>query len=723
MLQYLPVALIIVAVANLVIGGIIFARKSGDAANRAFLLLTLGVALWSAGIGFVYLTGDTGYGYFYTNVYYFGALLIAVAIYLFSKSQQSFAFLNRYYLHLLVPLGYAVTAAIQPGVIVVLTGGSAEETTVRQPIHTIYAVIFTAYFFWSLRILYHKLQASIGRRRHQLIVVTSGIFLAGLFGLTFNLFLPALGIYKFIWVGPLFSILFLLTTAYAVVRYKLFDLRVALARALAYVLALSCVMIFYAVTLLVVGLSFFEESRVTQVQNLIYIGLAVLLTFTFQPLKNFFDVVTNNLFFNKSYKPEQVIQEFGDAMLGSIELESLTTASFMVLNKTFSPSKVAIVIDDDKAGTHYVRSEGGEDRLTKPEVRHIAQLLNRPQYRQRGVIDIDDLQAHSDSQLLRLFEKHGIAVATHINTPQRDIGYLLIGHRQNGAHYGSTDMYVLGTISDELALAVENSLQFKQITTFNSTLQRRIDEATHELRRNNEQLHKLDQVKDEFISMASHQLRTPLTTIKGYLSMVLDGDTGEINPQQRKLLEEAFNSSQRMVYLISDFLNVSRLQTGKFELDKRPTDLAQVLSQEIEQLRLIARSRQLTLDYEPAKGIPTLKLDENKIRQVMMNFVDNAIYYSLPNGTIEVRLHKEASDIVFTVKDHGIGIPDKEQAGLFGKFYRASNARKQRPDGTGVGLYMAKKVIDAHKGEVIFSSKEGEGSTFGFRLPLGKGTK
>jgi signal transduction histidine kinase len=193
---------------------------------------------------------------------------------------------------------------------------------------------------------------------------------------------------------------------------------------------------------------------------------------------------------------------------------------------------------------------------------------------------------------------------------------------------------------------------------------------------------------------------------------------GEITPQQKKVLEEAFASSQRMVYLIGDFLNVSRIQTGKFMLERSPVQMASIITDEIDQLRATAAARSIKITYDPPSDFPSLDLDENKIRQVMMNFIDNAIYYSPPDTTITVSVMKHQSDVVFKVEDQGIGVPKSEQHQLFTKFYRASNARKQRPDGTGIGLFMAKKVIVAHGGSIIFETTDGKGSTFGFKLPL-----
>jgi signal transduction histidine kinase len=284
--------------------------------------------------------------------------------------------------------------------------------------------------------------------------------------------------------------------------------------------------------------------------------------------------------------------------------------------------------------------------------------------------------------------------------------------------YTDQDLDLIQIAADELAVAIQNALRFEEISHFNETLQGQIREATTELRESNKKLKSLDEAKDEFISMASHQLRTPLTSVKGYLSMVLEGDAGKLNPTQHQLLEQAFASSQRMVYLISDFLNVSRLQTGKFTIERTPVILSNVVQQEVKQLMSTAESRNLTIECNVPSSFPVLQLDESKLRQAIMNFIDNAIFYSRPGGVIKVDLVKTANDLALTVQDNGIGVPMSERHRLFTKFYRASNARTARPDGTGIGLFMAKKVVVAHGGSIIFNSVEGKGSTFGFRLPF-----
>ena len=135
-------------------------------------------------------------------------------------------------------------------------------------------------------------------------------------------------------------------------------------------------------------------------------------------------------------------------------------------------------------------------------------------------------------------------------------------------------------------------------------------------------------------------------------------------------------------------------------------------------LSVMAKQHGLKLELDVDKDLPHLLLDTDKLKQVIVNMIDNAIYYSTPNTTINIRLGIENDELVFSVRDTGIGVPKAEQDKLFGKFFRATNARKRRPDGTGVGLFLSKKVVLAHRGQMIFESTEGVGSLFGFRIPV-----
>ena len=315
----------------------------------------------------------------------------------------------------------------------------------------------------------------------------------------------------------------------------------------------------------------------------------------------------------------------------------------------------------------------------------------------------------SDTHLLRDFLSLKTLVAIKLSARQKLVGIMVIGVMRDIGTVSPTEKLLFERLSEAVGLAVDNKLLFEE--------NQRI---VKQLKRTNEKLKALDETKDEFISMASHQLRTPLTSVKGYISMVMEGDAGKISASQSKLLNQAFVSSQRMVYLIADLLNVSRLRTGKFVIEAKPTNLAELVEGEIGQLKETAAGRSLELTYEKPKEFTSLMLDETKIRQVVMNFVDNAIYYTPAGGHINVKVSETPEAVEFTVTDDGLGVPKAEQHHLFGKFYRAGNAKKARPDGTGLGLFMAKKVIIAQGGSIIFSSTEGKGSTFGFHFGKAK---
>lgn len=323
---------------------------------------------------------------------------------------------------------------------------------------------------------------------------------------------------------------------------------------------------------------------------------------------------------------------------------------------------------------------------------------------------------HSEAEIRRLLKSYRAEFVMPLQRGDEIIGFIFLGARVKRT-YSPYDIGMVFDIKDQLAIAIQNAVSLEAVKELNIHLQQRIDDATEELRKSNEQLRGLDTAKDEFVSVASHQLRTPLTSVKGLISMVLEGDAGKITKMQRQLLRDAYSSSERMVHLITEFLSVSRVQTGKFLIEKRQFDIVKIVAQEVKALQTTAESRDLVLKVAaPDKPVMVLA-DEAKIRQVIVNFIDNALYYSKPSTAIRISV-KAGTNVQVTVQDTGIGVPASQQAKLFTKFFRADNARTQRPDGTGVGLYLAKMIIDGHKGKIIFSSKEGQGSTFGFSLPL-----
>ena len=514
-------------------------------------------------------------------------------------------------------------------------------------------------------------------------------------------------------VIPLTCIAVLSAFLYAMTYKNLFDIKLASIRALVYALSLACLALIYYFLAYITSVALFQgQTSNTVSSSPINIILAMLLAFIFQPIKQFFDQKTNGIFFKDRYKSDEFYRRLSEVLTTTTDLRNLLQRAALEIGTTLKAEQAFFFLQYDRGQRHVTAGTKNHKDLPINDVHGINSYVHT-----NGDIIVVTQLLGNNNTLKRILVSHKIALLMPLMHHDKTVGYLALGE-QKSSGYTNRDIKVLKTISDELIIAIQNALSVQEVRVINESLEQRIEMATAELRTSNARLKRLDASKDEFLSMASHQLRTPLTSVKGYLSMMIDGDVGKISAMQKQVLEEAFSSSERMVHLIHDFLNVSRLQTGKFMLELSDVKLADLIQQEVNSLEKVATSHNMKLEFQNTAGDAQLRIDDTKIRQVVMNYIDNAIYYSHPNSTIYIELSKTDNDVVLEIKDTGIGVPKSEQEQLFSKFYRASNARKQRPDGTGVGIFLAKKVIAALGGEIIFRSKEGKGSVFGFRLPL-----
>ena len=497
-------------------------------------------------------------------------------------------------------------------------------------------------------------------------------------------------------------------------RFGVLDVRFVVVRTMSYILTLIWVALVFCLVAYVLASVFARdvEPGDSALFGPIAIVSALVAALVLQPLKRFFNRFTDKLLYTDNYSLNEFAVQVSQTLNSTNDLRILLERTATLIANTVKASQAFFFVNLLEEG-HYMSA--GTERHSRVTLAEFAGIHTFSGHNSPIVIS----QFDREHPLHRMMASHRLGLVMPLHKGNTLVGFLCLG-QPKGFGYTNRDLRALRIVSDELTIAIQNALSVEEVRKLNGTLEQRVSSATHELRTSNAQLHRLDEAKDEFISMASHQLRTPLTSIKGYLSMLIEGDVGEVTKEQKHMLSEAFVSSERMVRLIGDFLNVSRLQTGKFVIEKHPVDLALLVQREIDGLAQNAAARGMTFNYKRPKGIPTLNIDENKIQQVVMNFADNAIYYSKEKAKITVSLKKVGDFVEFKVTDTGIGVPKSEQENLFNKFFRATNARRARPDGTGVGLFLAKKVIDDHGGSIIFESTEGKGSTFGFRLPIPK---
>lgn len=227
----------------------------------------------------------------------------------------------------------------------------------------------------------------------------------------------------------------------------------------------------------------------------------------------------------------------------------------------------------------------------------------------------------------------------------------------------------------------------------------------------------LNQAKDEFISVASHQLRTPATGVKQYIGMLLEGMLGELTEPQRTVLRRAYDSNERQLKIVSDLLKVARVDAGKVMLRKTETDLNQLMTDVVREETEIMKRRRQRIKFTPAPAPAMAQIDRDTVRMVLENLLDNASKYSGEGTTIQAAVMAQPKSVKLRVMDEGVGIDEEDMGKLFEKFSRIHNPLSAQAEGSGLGLYWAKKIIDLHGGSIQVQSKVNEGTAFSISLP------
>ena len=228
----------------------------------------------------------------------------------------------------------------------------------------------------------------------------------------------------------------------------------------------------------------------------------------------------------------------------------------------------------------------------------------------------------------------------------------------------------------------------------------------------------VDKMKSGFVSIASHQLRTPLTSIRWISEMLLSGDVGNIKKNQKEFIEDIYDSVLKLIELINTLLILSRVEAGNIEIKPAEIDLVKFSKDIVKEAEHLIEDKKLKVEIKLLKKIPSIKLDSTILRQVISNLINNSIRYTDKKGKIKISIEQKDKEIIYSVADNGIGIPKKQQNKIFDKFFRADNARLKESNGSGIGLTLVKYLVELWKGKIWFESKEGEGATFYFTIPV-----
>ncbi len=542
-------------------------------------------------------------------------------------------------------------------------------------------------------------------------LISLGIIASVGIALLTNVIIPvAINDWQIAKLGPLVTVFFTGSVAYAIIKHGLFDIRLVVARLLAYVLVITSMGLAYGLIVFRVVDSFFPHAQSTIPQQVAYTIMAVFMAFTFQPVKHFFDHVTERIFFKDHYSSSALLANLSRLISSTLNIRTLTQSVLNELITTVHIQKAAI----------FITSEGKLQLLAQQDYQEISQLDTKTMAQFLTARDTYASDAE-DGELSELMKQKEIAVIVPFANNQTVSGLIVLGNKQSGDVYTTQDLEVLEILGPELAVAIENALSYQQVSQFNETLRSEVNKATKELQaaneqltRKNHQLEQLDKLKDEFISVTSHELRTPLTAIRGYLWMAMHAKRRDENFKQ--YMDRAYISSERLIGLVNDTLDISRIESGRVQLNPEPTKLPALTKQVVEELTPKALENQQKLTIKAASRLPQVMCDPDKIHQVLTNLIGNALKFTPPGGSITIQFYSDKKHLVTAITDTGPGISPEDQKRLFQKFSRLASTAGI--PGTGLGLYLCQQFISLSKGKIWVDSQVGEGSTFFFSLPI-----
>ena len=709
----------ITATTSVLLGTIVYLQDKKNAINKLFCFFALTVFVWSFSYGVWLLQRNFVDAFFWSRMLNLGATLIPIAylhwVLVFLKED------NKKINKIILLVGYILTL-----IFLSFSFSSYYIRDVAQVsffpywpqanwLYFSYVVFsYCGILFYGSYLIYKKVRTSTGIYREQFKYVFIGSVIGSIAGA--SNFPLMLGIDLLPPIGNPLVIAYPAFFAYAIVVYRLMDIKIVLRRSSVYLISLSTILI------LATPIKYAFDRYFMDVAVWADVAILILAISIFPPIKKYYYRLANKYFFASLYDSGEVIAELSDKLRSTLELNGICEFISSALMNAFHTKALGILIYNEKTKSYIIERDAG---FSASRVKKIIkeEQLHKLCAQQNEPIIVEELKRASYKQykqIIDLLTDLKIETITPLKIEDKIIGIIIAGQKESGDMYNDEDLKVLKVISAQAAIAIENALLYEEIKNFAIKLKKEVEKATAELRVANKKLKKLDAAKSEFISIASHQLRTPLTIIKGYISMMLEGAFGKLSQEELAPLEKVYESNERLIQLVENLLNISRIESGRLQFNFTTMQLEDIADSVTEEMAASAKKKGLRLDYkQPSKLLPMVKIDEEKIRQVIINLIDNAIKYTKQGG-ITVKLEQTGNNIQFCVSDTGMGISQEDLSNLFKKFSRGKGVSTVHTEGTGLGLYVSKMMIEAHQGKVWCESEgEGRGSRFCFKLGAG----
>jgi signal transduction histidine kinase len=327
-----------------------------------------------------------------------------------------------------------------------------------------------------------------------------------------------------------------------------------------------------------------------------------------------------------------------------------------------------------------------------------------------------------EKELAELFNAESLLLVP-ILIKEKFSGAVFLGRDSPYNPITESDGELISIFANQLSQALENAMLYEQIWKSHRELELRVTQRTKELARANDELKRLNKTKSDFVSAVSHELRTPLTSIKGYASILASEKLGALPPAVKERLKKIDKHSDNLTKLVNGLLDISRIESGKVEMKIEELKLRDLIDEVLDIIAPVAKAKEIEVRLKLSEDVVNIWADKSQISRVFINLLNNAVKFTPQKGNVTIEVHSANGYYQFSVIDTGIGISKQDLPNLFTEFYRADNVINQKERGTGLGLSLVKRIIEAHGGKIWVESKPGEGSNFIFTLPKEPGVK
>lgn len=738
------IILITASAINLLIGFLVFFKNTKSAINRSFFYFTFGIAGWGACIVILKMFPSLLLG---EITFAFGPIAIS-GLALFTKffPRLKKASNKIFYILLSSTTGLLLLAIFFNLIInevSIIDGSPKASYGFAYPFFIIYMSAWALYSLASLGINYKN---SKGIGREQLRYLFWGFMLFSIGAIATNIVLPALGISKFSSLGPSLSIIMLISIAYSIIRYRLMDIRIVIRSTLIYLLSFAAVLVIGMISMSVINKNFADTLNPAVAGPIILVACLIL----FEPLKYLFQKLIDRFLFHTVYTYQQALKKLSQDTTKEIDLDKLMDMIVDTVMKSMGLNRTGVLL----AETVVEKSNGDKGNHKDRHVNFykIAKVIGFKEtngislvkdnfltsflQKTKTAVVFEELElmirdAHDESDKKHLkklqdnMHKIEAGVCLPLFSQNELIGLIVLGNKISGEAYTKEDLHLLETLSNQASVAISNAQLYEEVTDareqledFNKALQKKVVEATEELIEKNKNLKELLKMKSDFLAVASHQLRTPTSVVRGMLSM-LQEEGDNLEPAQRKeFIAQSYASINHLERIVHDLLSATEIEGEKLKLMPEPIDLSVVIQKAIKERKKLAEDKKIKLVFKKHDDTPQALADKYKIEEVICNLVDNAIYYT-KKGQVTVELGHNDKSVWLKVIDTGIGIDDKDKKILFKRFQRGEEVNKVHPNGSGLGLYIVKGVIDALSGKIkVESAGRNKGTTFTIYLPI-----